>query len=137
MSDALNLDSLSTQCEDPDEKPGGENTPVLGADFDAFCEQTKIGALALARTCARHNLPLADDAFQEAYLRMMTRWPHRRNEPFTANRNYLLKIVVRETSRLRQRARRSHYWPRGARSRPARRLTLQRRSPATQCSEGF
>ncbi|HKT00678.1 MAG TPA: sigma-70 family RNA polymerase sigma factor [Rugosimonospora sp.] len=106
MTDVLNHDGLSTPEDDRDGSSGGQSAAVLGADFDTFCEQTKVGAMTFARAYAGQHRDLADDAVQEAYLRMMRRWPLRTGEPFTANRNYLLKIVVREVSRVRQRAQR-------------------------------
>lgn len=68
----------------------------LPADFAAFYAETVTYVLGIARRTAAGDHDLAWDATQEAYVRMLKRWPARRWLSVRDNRSYLTAIAVNQ-----------------------------------------
>jgi RNA polymerase sigma factor (sigma-70 family) len=69
--------------------PEAAGSPV---DFEEFYAGTVNNVLAIARRAADSD-PLAWDATQEAYARMLERWTERRSLCLADNRRYTIKIA--------------------------------------------
>lgn len=68
----------------------------LPAGFAAFYAGTVTHVLGIARRTAAGDHDLAWDAMQEAYVRMLKRWPERRRRCLRDNRSYVTAIAVNQ-----------------------------------------
>jgi RNA polymerase sigma factor (sigma-70 family) len=73
---------------------GADRPMDAPTDFAEFYSATVTWVLGLARRTAAGDHDLAWDATQEAYARMLERWPDRRRRCLADNRRYTSAIAV-------------------------------------------